>query len=660
MLDVLSSSPMSRAMGLALLHFLWQGAAIGGATAWLLHDLREGSPRARYLVGCLALLAMAVAPVVTTMSGLSDPVTVSYHPGAPDVARLDDATLLPTTAAPLAVQSTGTLPGLGAVSSVRGALTRALPLVVLCWALGVLVLTLQLAGSWMVVRRLRQTAIPVGEQWCQRTARLAGRLGITRVIAVSESMLVDVPTLIGWMRPVILIPTSVLTGLRPAELEAILTHELAHIRRHDYLVNVLQSVIETLLFYHPAVWWVSHRVRVEREHCCDDVAVAVWPDRVVYARALTSLEELRIRTSPLVLAATGGDLLGRIRRVLGTATIDEPRSSAWSALTVVLAILPIIVVARATDRAGQATPETKADVHVAQAVELPLTVTVAPDLLPPISRALPVRIVEPDSPLASPAGLAPIEGLVPISLVTPEPDGQIQTPASASRDQAAVLALEEQFRLAKVKADLAALDRLYDPTVIATNQNGNTRNKQQLLELWGTFRINLLTLDSAEVQISGDLAIVTGRQTELNSTGTDRMLFTRIWRRAGDTWRLISKTQFRDPREGEGSARAYPGIRMLTPPQTFQLRYEVFKNDALLGGTTLVVTTARGSSIEIPGEPAVGVSATAVQSDQVTVRIVPGVPGTSPAEVMPRGTDPVETSWTSGANTYRLRIWRGL
>lgn len=657
MLDVLASSPMSRAMGLALLHFLWQGAAIGGATAWLLHYLRDGSARTRYLVGCLALLAMAVVPVTTTMRGLSDPAAVSHDQGGSNLAFLRVEVPPGTTTAPLAVQSTGNLPGAAAGSSLRGLLTRALPFVVLCWALGVVLLTLQLAGSWVVVRRLRRTTIPVGDRWRLRAAELARRLGITRAITLSESALVDVPTLIGWLRPVILIPTSVLTGLRPAELEAILTHELAHIRRHDYLVNVLQSVIETLLFYHPAVWWVSHRVRVEREHCCDDVAVAVWPDRVVYARALTSLEELRTRTQPLVLAATGGDLLGRIRRVLGTPTIDEPRSSAWSALTVVLAILPIIVFGRATERSGQAGRQTKSDVHLVQAIEPALTVTVAPDRLPPISPDLTIRIVEPGSLVAPLAGLAPIDGLVPLALVTPEPDGQIQTPASASRDQAAVLALEEQFRLAKVKADLAALDRLYDATVIATNQNGNTRNKQQLLELWSTFRITMLTLDSADVQISGDLAIVTGHQTELNSTGTDRMLFTRIWRRAGDTWRLISKTQFRDPREGEGRVQAYP---IITTVQSFDFRYEVFKNDALLGGTTLVVTTARGSSIQIPGEPAVGVSAASVQFDQVTVRISPGAPGTSPADVAPKGTEPVETSWKSGANTYRLRIWRGL
>jgi HEAT repeat protein len=122
---------------------------------------------------------------------------------------------------------------------------------------------------------------------------------------------------VGWLRPVILLPASALTGLSPQQLEAILAHELAHIRRHDYLINLLQAVVETLLFYHPAVWWVSRRIRQEREHCCDDLAVAVCGDSLTYARALLEMEQLRAAGPQLAMAANGGSLMNRIQRLVG-------------------------------------------------------------------------------------------------------------------------------------------------------------------------------------------------------------------------------------------------------------------------------------------------------------------------------------------------------
>src|SRR4029078_2673053 len=109
----------------------------------------------------------------------------------------------------------------------------------------------------------------------------------------------------------IVVPVSALAGLSPQYVEALLAHELAHVRRSDYLVNVIQSVIETLVFYHPAVWWLSRQIRIEREMCCDDLAAATCDDRVTYAHALASLEELRSSTPALAIAADGGELLTR-------------------------------------------------------------------------------------------------------------------------------------------------------------------------------------------------------------------------------------------------------------------------------------------------------------------------------------------------------------
>jgi hypothetical protein len=142
---------------------------------------------------------------------------------------------------------------------------------------------------------------------------------------VMQSAMVAVPALVGWLRPVILLPASVVTGMPATHLDAVIAHELAHVRRHDYLINALQAVVETLLFYHPAVWWCSRQVRIEREHCCDDLAVMACGDRVEYATALANLEELRRGDMPLALAVTDGPLLGRVRRLLGVRPAHEGR-----------------------------------------------------------------------------------------------------------------------------------------------------------------------------------------------------------------------------------------------------------------------------------------------------------------------------------------------
>ena len=131
-----------------------------------------------------------------------------------------------------------------------------------------------------------------------------------------ETALAEVPGVVGYMRPVILIPAGLLAGMPASQMEAILMHELAHIRRHDYLANLLQTVGEGFLFYHPAIWWISHVIRAERENCCDDLVVAASGDAHGYAAALAALEENRWMATKAVLASTGGNLVKRINRLL--------------------------------------------------------------------------------------------------------------------------------------------------------------------------------------------------------------------------------------------------------------------------------------------------------------------------------------------------------
>ncbi len=166
-------------------------------------------------------------------------------------------------------------------------------------------------------------------------------------MAVFESALTAVPTLVGWLAPVILLPASAISGLTAEQLEAILAHELAHVRRHDYLVNLLQTLVETLLFYHPAVWWLSRKIRQERELCCDDIAVELCGDRIAYARALATLEERRMDQPSWVMAASGGVLANRIRRVLG-----RPQPAGTDRLSLVTVLAAVLLVFFVVGRAG--------------------------------------------------------------------------------------------------------------------------------------------------------------------------------------------------------------------------------------------------------------------------------------------------------------------
>jgi beta-lactamase regulating signal transducer with metallopeptidase domain len=220
------------------------------------------------------------------------------------------------------------------------------PWLAAAWAVGVGVCLLKLLRGCLWVRQLRRRGTEgVDPAWLRILDDLRLRLNVSRPVRLLKSALVEAPTVIGWLRPVILLPASALTGLTPEQLEAILAHELAHVRRLDCLVNVCQCALETLMFYHPAVWWISGCVREEREHCCDDLVVSVCSNRLAYARALAALAESNAALPGLAFAATGSPLLARIRRLVGA----EGESGATGArqlagLTLLTVSLPLILV----------------------------------------------------------------------------------------------------------------------------------------------------------------------------------------------------------------------------------------------------------------------------------------------------------------------------
>lgn len=318
-------------LGWTLLHFVWQGTALAALLLVLLFLLRRRSASARYLACCTVLLLMTLCPPITFLAltprlsqtaltpggtpGVADPTHATATAGNVKAATAKAAAAGNATIAFLPIDA---LP-------VRPLLERLLPWLVIGWSLGVLLLCLRLVGSSLVVSRLvRRGVRPITGEWEARLRRLAGQMRLHRPIRLLESSRVQVPTVIGSVRAIILLPATMLTGLLPQQIEALLAHELAHIRRYDPLINLWQIALETLLFYHPAVWWVSRQARSEREQCCDDLAVQVVEDRAMYARALASLEALRSEARSFALASDGGDLMARIRHILGLTPLPKP------------------------------------------------------------------------------------------------------------------------------------------------------------------------------------------------------------------------------------------------------------------------------------------------------------------------------------------------
>jgi GWxTD domain-containing protein len=319
---------IAHAAGWTLLHFLWQGALVAIILACVLALLNRRSAQPRYLAACAALFLMAVLPLITFAR-----IVAAEHNAAnsfllflsPSASVTDHGIATPPAPFPYRIAA---------------ALDRFMPIVLAVWLVGVVVLFVRLGIGLVTAQRMMSAATqPPPHDLLHVFHRLARRIEVPRPIGLFHSTLVQVPTVIGWLRPVVLIPLGCLSGLSPSQVEAILAHELAHILRRDYLVSILQSIVEALLFYHPAVWWVSGHIRREREHCCDDLAVQYTGDALAYARALSLLEEHRSALPAIALGANGGILTMRIKRLLGC------KESVAAPQLVALTLLGIVIVA---------------------------------------------------------------------------------------------------------------------------------------------------------------------------------------------------------------------------------------------------------------------------------------------------------------------------
>jgi len=322
-----------------LIHSLWQGILVGILAAAALYLLRGQNARIRYAVSCGAMAVIVGAAAVTAVSiwpdryyqagGASELTTeMADREGSPDVGA---KTSIPSTVNDVASSSRWWK---------HPSVSQSFFMI---WVAGVMLFSIYHFLGWRRARGFAGrdvSSAPV--EWQARFDRLCDELRVKRIISLLSSSVVKVPCVVGWIKPVILVPASMFTSLDPSEVEMILVHELAHVRRYDVLVNILQTAVETLFFFNPAVWWLSRQLRIERENCCDDVAILKTGNRLKYARALSNLEESRMFRTSFGSALAGTPLRRRIQRIVGT---ERPRfySSVMSLSGMLLIVLIIAV-----------------------------------------------------------------------------------------------------------------------------------------------------------------------------------------------------------------------------------------------------------------------------------------------------------------------------
>jgi len=354
--DMASMDPIVSALGWALTHFFWQGVVVGGVFLLGKHLIDPSRPNVRYVFGLCCMLALLAAPIVTAYLVYQEQVISQEQAAHQPLGGMQFGSVIPTSlGSESPVPDALALNRLSAVEAasqdISSIADRLMPLVVFGWALGVLFMSLRVGFDWYrMVRLVRVGVKPLAPRLQAKADELFELFGIRRVVSVLESSIVAVPTVLGWFKPVILLPTSSLSGLTIEQLELVIAHELGHIRRFDYLVNLFQVFVETLLFYHPVVRWISQDVRNEREKCCDDLVVTRCGNRLEYAKALSNLATIhRISSMRPALAATDGQLVERIERIVCQHAEPNQKGANGNLLVAMLFAVAIFAASRVAE-----------------------------------------------------------------------------------------------------------------------------------------------------------------------------------------------------------------------------------------------------------------------------------------------------------------------
>jgi beta-lactamase regulating signal transducer with metallopeptidase domain len=399
-------TPIPQAIAWTLIHFCWQAIFIAVVYRALSAAIARRSSDTRYLVALSALLLMLASAVITFAWELRPQSTTTAALIA-DSASTPHATFVGDFPRSVA-------PGIVAIRQIpeRVTLASLLPWIDGAWLIGVFALSMRSLGGWWYLRRLRlASTIEAPSAVCAAFQRISATLGLSRVITLRLSDAIDSPMTMGTLRAIVLLPLSAITLLGPDELEVVLAHELAHVRRADFFWNILQTIAETLFFFHPAVWWISSRIRQERELCCDDLALRVCPNPIVYAHALVHLEEHRSRHLRLAMALDGhqshATLLTRIARILGEPMTRIPSrrlrpfslAAACAGLVVILLPVPHVLASLNPNPQSKPVPE----IAVAPVVAPVVASAIAAKVAVHVAAAAPLSAVQAATPEPAPA-----------------------------------------------------------------------------------------------------------------------------------------------------------------------------------------------------------------------------------------------------------------
>lgn len=289
-------------VGWMLTQFLWQAFAIAALMELILRNYRDARPRHNWAL--CALISMLAVPIATFLSDY-------YH-----------FDFLPAFGSRNAIVGITPAWSISAFSNWAG-------WIVLAWLAGIMALTIRLIGGWCVTRRRRRNTSTIPDVLLVRCLAIQQQVGISGSICFRQSAKLTAPVVIGMIRPIVLVPAAAVSALNQQQIEALIVHELAHIRRSDAFINATLVVAETAFFFHPAIWWIGRRIRVERELCCDDVAVGVCGDAAGYAEALLSLQLVK-QSRTFALASNGGALMYRIARLVGAPA--RPKAFSLTAI----------------------------------------------------------------------------------------------------------------------------------------------------------------------------------------------------------------------------------------------------------------------------------------------------------------------------------------
>ncbi len=306
-------------IGWVIVHFAWQASLIALVTGIILFTLQRANANTRYIICCLALIVMIILPICTFMSNSHTTIQHYISASTEELSPIEKKDVY-WNGQMIGTQHRSHVISLSRWKIILNHVESNLSYITLGWFIGIaLISTYRLIGFARLNGLIRKTRMALEPLWERKILKLIKRLNINQKIRIFQSPHIDVPAVIGWFKPILLVPVSFFTGMDNQTVESIIVHELAHIKRYDYLVNLIQMVIETLGFFHPAVWWLSKRIRTEREHCCDDWAVQTIGDKLIYVKSLVLLEETKMRPK-LIVAANGSDLFKRVTRILNYKT----------------------------------------------------------------------------------------------------------------------------------------------------------------------------------------------------------------------------------------------------------------------------------------------------------------------------------------------------